>query len=42
MAGLAERIEEHAGDLADAYAQAAPAEQLYLGARRYLAKRAAA
>ena len=29
-------------DLADRYAQAAPPEQLYLGARRYLDKRAAA
>ena len=34
-------IAQHAGDLADAYALAAPTEHLYLGARRYLDKRAA-
>ncbi len=41
-AGIADRIEQHAGDLAEAYSTAAPAEHLYLGARRYLDKRAAA
>ena len=42
MAGLAERIDDQTGDLAPAYTLAAPAEHLYLGARRYLEKRAAA
>jgi glyoxylase-like metal-dependent hydrolase (beta-lactamase superfamily II) len=41
-AGIADRIAQHAGDLAEAYSIAAPAEHLYLGARRYLDKRAAA
>jgi glyoxylase-like metal-dependent hydrolase (beta-lactamase superfamily II) len=41
-AGIADRIEQHAGELAEAYTLAAPAEHLYLGARRYLDKRAAA
>ncbi len=39
-AGIAERIERNAGDVADRYTQAAPPDQLYLGARRYLDKRA--
>jgi glyoxylase-like metal-dependent hydrolase (beta-lactamase superfamily II) len=41
-AGIRDRIAQHAGDLATQYAQAAPSEHLYLGARRYLDKRAAA
>jgi glyoxylase-like metal-dependent hydrolase (beta-lactamase superfamily II) len=41
-AGILERIERSAGDVADRYTQAAPPEHLYLGARRYLDKRAAA
>jgi glyoxylase-like metal-dependent hydrolase (beta-lactamase superfamily II) len=41
-AGIAERVERNAGDVAAQYAQAAPPEHLYLGARRYLDKRAAA
>ena len=41
-AGIMERVERNAGDLADGYTQAAPPEHLYLGARRYLDKRAAA
>jgi glyoxylase-like metal-dependent hydrolase (beta-lactamase superfamily II) len=41
-AGLYDRIEQGAGDTAPRYAAAAPLEQLYLGARRYLDKRAAA
>ena len=41
-AGIVERIEEHAGDLREQYVNAAPTEHLYLGARRYLDKRAAA
>ena len=41
-AGIADRIARHAGDLTTQYAQAAPTEHLYLGARRYLDKRAAA
>ena len=41
-AGITERIERNAGDVADRYTQAAPPEHLYLGARRYLDKRAAA
>jgi glyoxylase-like metal-dependent hydrolase (beta-lactamase superfamily II) len=41
-AGIHERIERNTGDLADRYTQAAPPEHLYLGARRYLDKRAAA
>jgi hypothetical protein len=42
MAGIGDRIAQHAGDLSVQYAQAAPADHLYLGARRYLDKRAAA
>jgi glyoxylase-like metal-dependent hydrolase (beta-lactamase superfamily II) len=38
-AGIAERIERNAGDVAAQYTQAAPPEHLYLGARRYLDKR---
>jgi glyoxylase-like metal-dependent hydrolase (beta-lactamase superfamily II) len=41
-AGIIERVERNAGDVADQYTQAAPPEHLYLGARRYLDKRAAA
>jgi glyoxylase-like metal-dependent hydrolase (beta-lactamase superfamily II) len=41
-AGIAERIERNTGDLAERYTQAAPPDHLYLGARRYLDKRAAA
>jgi glyoxylase-like metal-dependent hydrolase (beta-lactamase superfamily II) len=41
-AGIRDRIARNAGDLASHYAQVAPADQLYLGARRYLDKRAAA
>ncbi len=41
-AGIVERIERSTGDLADRYTQAAPPDHLYLGARRYLDKRAAA
>jgi glyoxylase-like metal-dependent hydrolase (beta-lactamase superfamily II) len=37
-AGIVDRIEQHAGDLMEQYAQAAPTEHLYLGARRYLDK----
>jgi glyoxylase-like metal-dependent hydrolase (beta-lactamase superfamily II) len=39
-AGILDRLSQHAGELADTYAQAAPVEHLYLGARRYLDKRA--
>ena len=42
VAGIAERIERNAGDLADRYTQAAPPEHLYLGTRRYLEKRVGA
>jgi glyoxylase-like metal-dependent hydrolase (beta-lactamase superfamily II) len=42
MAGIVERVERNAGDVADRYTQAAPPDHLYLGARRYLDKRAAA
>jgi len=42
VAGIDDRIEQRAGDLAPQYRQAAPAEHLYLGVRRYLDKRAAA
>ena len=42
VAGIAERVERNAGDVAAQYALAAPPEHLYLGARRYLDKRAAA
>ena len=38
-AGITERIERNAGDVAAQYTQAAPPEHLYLGARRYLDKR---
>jgi hypothetical protein len=31
-------VAEHAGDLTEQYALAAPTEHLYLGARRYLDK----
>jgi glyoxylase-like metal-dependent hydrolase (beta-lactamase superfamily II) len=41
-AGIMERVERNGGDVADRYTQVAPPEQLYLGARRYLDKRAAA
>jgi glyoxylase-like metal-dependent hydrolase (beta-lactamase superfamily II) len=41
-AGILDRIERNAGDVAGAYTQAAPPDHLYLGARRYLDKRAAA
>jgi glyoxylase-like metal-dependent hydrolase (beta-lactamase superfamily II) len=41
-AGIADRVARHAGDLAEQYRQAVPPDQLYLGARRYLDKRAAA
>jgi glyoxylase-like metal-dependent hydrolase (beta-lactamase superfamily II) len=42
VAGIAERVDRNAGDVAAQYTQAAPPEHLYLGARRYLDKRAAA
>jgi hypothetical protein len=42
VAGIVERVERNAADLAGQYTQAAPPEHLYLGARRYLDKRAAA
>jgi glyoxylase-like metal-dependent hydrolase (beta-lactamase superfamily II) len=41
VAGIEDRIAQHAGDLTPQYEQAAPAEHLYLGARRYLDTRAA-
>jgi glyoxylase-like metal-dependent hydrolase (beta-lactamase superfamily II) len=41
VAGIGDRIERNAGDVADQYARAAPPDHLYLGARRYLDKRAA-
>jgi glyoxylase-like metal-dependent hydrolase (beta-lactamase superfamily II) len=41
-AGIVDRIAQHAGDVSEQYLQAAPTEHLYLGARRYLDKRAAA
>jgi glyoxylase-like metal-dependent hydrolase (beta-lactamase superfamily II) len=41
-AGIRDRIDQHAGDVSAQYVQAAPIEHLYLGARRYLDKRAAA
>jgi glyoxylase-like metal-dependent hydrolase (beta-lactamase superfamily II) len=41
-AGIGDRVERHAPDIAAQYLQAAPPEHLYLGARRYLDKRAAA
>src|SRR5829696_4802617 len=42
VAGIVERVERNVGDLAAQYTQAAPPDHLYLGARRYLDKRAAA
>jgi glyoxylase-like metal-dependent hydrolase (beta-lactamase superfamily II) len=39
VAGVHQRIAEHAGDVAPAYEQAAPAHQLYLGLERWLRKR---
>ena len=42
VAGITDRIGRHAGDLAAQYRHVAPPEQIYLGARRYLDKRAAA
>ena len=42
VAGIADRVAQHAGDLAAQYQHVAPPEQIYLGARRYLDKRAAA
>jgi glyoxylase-like metal-dependent hydrolase (beta-lactamase superfamily II) len=42
QAGIRDRVAQHAADLTTQYEQAAPPEQLYLGARRYLDKRAAA
>ena len=39
VAGVRQRVEEHTGDLAPAYEQAAPPEQLFLGLQRYLRKR---
>jgi glyoxylase-like metal-dependent hydrolase (beta-lactamase superfamily II) len=41
-AGILDRIAQHAGDVSGQYVQAAPTEHLYLGARRYLDKRATA
>jgi glyoxylase-like metal-dependent hydrolase (beta-lactamase superfamily II) len=41
-AGILDRIEQHAPELVGPFSQAAPAEHLYLGLRRYLEKRAAA
>jgi glyoxylase-like metal-dependent hydrolase (beta-lactamase superfamily II) len=41
-AGILDRVERNAGDVAPAYLQAAPPDHLYLGARRYLDKRTAA
>jgi glyoxylase-like metal-dependent hydrolase (beta-lactamase superfamily II) len=41
VAGVDDRIDRHAGDLAARYRHVAPPEQIYLGARRYLDKRAA-
>ena len=41
-AGIRDRVAQHGGDLTTQYEQAAPIEHLYLGARRYLDKRAAA
>ena len=38
-AGVTERVEQKAGDLAPQYLQAAPPDHLYLGMRRYLDKR---
>jgi glyoxylase-like metal-dependent hydrolase (beta-lactamase superfamily II) len=40
MAGVVDRVERNAGDVADRYTQACPPDQVYLGARRYLDKRA--
>jgi glyoxylase-like metal-dependent hydrolase (beta-lactamase superfamily II) len=41
VAGVMQRVEEGGGDVAYAYLQAAPPEQLFAGLRRYLSKRAA-
>jgi glyoxylase-like metal-dependent hydrolase (beta-lactamase superfamily II) len=41
-AGVVERLERGAGDVAARYAQAIPPEQIYLGLRRYLDTRSAA
>jgi glyoxylase-like metal-dependent hydrolase (beta-lactamase superfamily II) len=41
-AGISDRVAQHAGDLAAQYLEAAPPDHMYLGARRYLDKRAAA
>ena len=41
-AGIADRIERHAGDVAGCYLQATPPEHGYVGLRRYLDKRTAA
>jgi len=42
VAGIEDRIAQHAGDVSAQYAQAVPPDQLYQGARRYLDKRTAA
>jgi glyoxylase-like metal-dependent hydrolase (beta-lactamase superfamily II) len=42
IAGMRQRIIENAGDLADAYLQAAPADHLYLGLDRWRRKQAEA
>jgi glyoxylase-like metal-dependent hydrolase (beta-lactamase superfamily II) len=42
VAGILDRAQQHGGDVAERYVQAAPPEHLYLGARRYLDKRAEA
>jgi glyoxylase-like metal-dependent hydrolase (beta-lactamase superfamily II) len=42
VAGITDRVAQHAGDLAPQYLHVAPPEHIYLGARRYLEKRAAA
>jgi glyoxylase-like metal-dependent hydrolase (beta-lactamase superfamily II) len=39
VAGIMDRISRHAPDLLEPFAQIAPAEQIYLGLRRYLDKR---
>jgi hypothetical protein len=39
-AGIADRVEQKAAELAPQYLQAAPPDHLYLGIRRYLDKRA--
>ncbi len=40
-AGIVDRIERNAGDVADCYVQAVPPEHVYLGLRRYLDQRTA-